>query len=278
VGNSLTVLDGQSVTSGMRLLIKNQANAVENGIYTSSANLYVITRATDADIDADLAGGDFLFVTYGNTQADTQWVMTTDNVVIGTSNIIFAQFGGAGTYTAGTGLGLSGTQFYIANTTVSPGSYGNSTAISTFTVNQQGQLTAANVAGITAPAADLIGNTLASGVIYSSLTSVGTLGSLSVTGNIASGNVSATAFTGTSVSLSGNIDTTGTANIATLIVTTLANVTASTAATNTTTGALTVAGGVGVGGAVYANAFYSHVGGGPSVVLTANSAVDGGTF
>lgn len=283
VGNSLTTLDGQSVTSGMRLLIKNQANAVENGIYTSSANAYVITRATDADRDIDLAGGDFLFVNSGNTQADTQWVMTSDAVVIGTSNIIFTQFGGAGTYTAGTGLGLNGTQFYIANTAVAAGSYGNATAISTFTVNQQGQLTAANAVGVTAPAIDLIGNTLASGVLYSSLTSVGTLTALSVAGNVAAGNVSGVNFTGTSLSVSGNVtggnfDTTGTASTATLVVTTLANVTSTTAATDTLTGALTVAGGVGVAGAVYANAFYSNVGGGPSVVLTANSTVDGGTF
>lgn len=254
-GNSLTSLDGEPVLSGMRLLIKNQANAVENGVYVTSANLYVITRALDADTNASLDGGAFIFVNAGATQAATQWVQTTDNVVIGTSNVVFTQFGGAGTYTAGTGLGLDGTQFYLANTAVSPGAYGNATHISTFTVNQQGQLTAANVVGVTAPAAALVGNTLASGVVNSSLTNVGVLTDLSVAGNVVGNNLvmnygSITSLTGTTVITSNTVN----------------------AITVSASGNITAA------DTVYAGAVYANVGGGPSLVLTANSTVNGGTF
>jgi hypothetical protein len=88
--------------------------------------------------------GAFTFVEQGSTYADTGWVCTSDQGgVIGSTAITWAQFSGAGTYTAGTGLTLSGNQFSITNTGVSAGSYGSSIQVGTFTVNAQGQLTAA---------------------------------------------------------------------------------------------------------------------------------------
>jgi hypothetical protein len=72
----------------------------------------------------------------------------------------------------------------------------------------------------------------------------------------------------------GNITTTGTGNIATLEITTAANIKATTAASSTTSGALRVAGGVGVVGNIYAGEVYS----GGNLVLTTTSTVDGGTY
>jgi hypothetical protein len=65
---------------------------------------------------------------------------------LGVTPITWVQFSGAGTYSAGTGLTLTGTTFSITNTGVSAASYGNNTGQKTvsFTVNAQGQLTAAN--------------------------------------------------------------------------------------------------------------------------------------
>jgi hypothetical protein len=188
---SFNLIDGVNVqTSGTRILVKNEANAVHNGIYTWS-NATVITRAADYNSVPEVEAGDFVFISGGTLYDNTGWVQTSTVTAIGTAgnDILFTQFSGAGTYTAGTGLQLTdGTVFSIANTTVTAGAYGNGDYNATFTVNGQGQLTAAANVALTPNAANLSGTTLSSTVVNSSLTSVGTLGSLAVTGNTTSGN------------------------------------------------------------------------------------------
>lgn len=187
-GTYLLIDGGNVQTVGTRVLVKNEANAAWNGIYTYTSTT-VLTRATDFDTSSEAAGGDFVFVTSGSTQADTGWVQTTDNPTLGSSNIVWTQFSGAGTYTAGTGLTLTGTVFSITNTTVTPATYGNGDRVASFTVNAQGQLTAASNVVIAANAANLTGTTLASSIVGSSLTSVGTLSTLNVSGNANVGNL-----------------------------------------------------------------------------------------
>lgn len=111
LSNAPTAIDGITLTDGMRVLVKNQSNTAQNGIYTYSASADALVRASDFNTVAEIQGGDFLFVTSGNTYADTGWVQTETVTTLGTDPILFTQFSGAGTYTAGTGLQLDGTVF-----------------------------------------------------------------------------------------------------------------------------------------------------------------------
>lgn len=105
-------LDGITLVTGDRVLVKNQTTQSENGIYVVQASGQAI-RATDFDTATEVASGDFIFVTYGTQNANTGWVQTNAPATIGTDAIAFVQFSGAGTYTAGNGLTLTGTVFTI---------------------------------------------------------------------------------------------------------------------------------------------------------------------
>ena len=109
------VLDGITLVTGDRILVKDQTTKSENGIYVVQASGQP-TRATDFDTASEVDSGDFVFVDLGNTYANTGWVQINTPATIGTDAIEFVQFSGAGTYTAGTGLTLDGTVFSIANT------------------------------------------------------------------------------------------------------------------------------------------------------------------
>lgn len=94
------------LTSASRVLVKNQSNQTQNGIYVSSAGAW--TRSTDADTWNELVSA-FVFVSQGTTQADTGWVCTIDpGGVIGVNNITFVQFSSAGIILAGAGLTKTG--------------------------------------------------------------------------------------------------------------------------------------------------------------------------
>jgi hypothetical protein len=133
-------VDGVALVAGNRVLVKNQSTASANGIYVVASGAW--TRSTDADIFNELVSA-FVFVEEGSTLADTGFVCTVDaGGTLGTTPITWAQFSGAGTFTAGTGLTLTGGTFSITNTGVTAGSYGSASKTLTATVNAQGQLTA----------------------------------------------------------------------------------------------------------------------------------------
>jgi hypothetical protein len=149
-------IDGVAVIAGDRVLVKAQSTASANGIYVVAAGAW--TRSTDADVWNELVSA-FVFVEQGSTLADTGWVCTVDaGGTLGTTAVTWAQFSGAGTYTAGTGLTLSGGQFSITNTAVTAGSYGGAAQTLSATVNAQGQLTALSAQSIA------IANTQVSGL------------------------------------------------------------------------------------------------------------------
>lgn len=115
LGVALTTLDGYTLLNGDRILVKNEATQANNGIYTWATGGTVLTRATDFDTSTEIASGDFTFVTYGTLYANTGWVQTQTVTTVGTDAIIWQQFSGAGTYSAGTGLTLTGSQFSLTS-------------------------------------------------------------------------------------------------------------------------------------------------------------------
>ena len=152
---------GTDVTNNVRVLVKNQTTQSQNGVYTvtnqgSGSVAWVLTRATDYDTSGsgtnEVDQGDYILVINGTANANTSWIQQTAlPITIGTTNIVFLQFGAATAYTAGTGLTLSSNQFSITNTAVTANSYGDTTlgqSFAAFTVNAQGQLTAASTVTI----------------------------------------------------------------------------------------------------------------------------------
>ena len=106
-------IDGDTdITVGDRIIVAGEANAAHNGIYVITSTT-VLTRADDFDTPTEMAGGDFIFVTHGTQYADTGWVLAEAVNTVGTDAVAFVQFSGAGSYTAGNGLTLTGTEFSV---------------------------------------------------------------------------------------------------------------------------------------------------------------------
>lgn len=107
-------IDGVSVIAGDRVLVKNQSTTANNGIYVCASGSW--TRATDMDAWSELPGA-YCWVEEGTTNGDTGWTCTSNaGGSLGSTAVTWTQFAGAGSYTAGTGLSLSGTQFSIDST------------------------------------------------------------------------------------------------------------------------------------------------------------------
>jgi hypothetical protein len=110
-----------SITPGSNgVLVKNQTNPEENGRYNLTqvgdvSNPWILTRCGLCDQSSEIPGM-YVFVKDGTAGQGTGWVAVVNDpatFVVGTDAINFTQFSGAGTYTAGNGLTLSGTQFSI---------------------------------------------------------------------------------------------------------------------------------------------------------------------
>lgn len=103
-----STVDGVSLSTGDRILLKDQADASENGVYTVNAS-GAPTRAADFDADSEVTAGAFFFVEEGTTNADNGFTLTTnDDITVGTTDLTFTQFSGSGQITAGTGMTKSG--------------------------------------------------------------------------------------------------------------------------------------------------------------------------
>jgi len=106
--------DGTDLSVGERILVKNEVtNAEYNGIYTltqlgSGGSPWKLTRAVDADSDSEVKGGLAVWVNEGTTNADTRWILTTnDPIVLNTTDLTFTQDGG-GTSVTASNVGVGG--------------------------------------------------------------------------------------------------------------------------------------------------------------------------
>jgi len=109
-------IDGVVLVAGDRVLLKNQTTASENGIYVAVAS-GAASRSSDANGTADtgeLKSGTFAFVEEGTVNFDSGFVVSTDGTItVGSTNITWTQFSGAGSFEAGDGLSKSGTQVNV---------------------------------------------------------------------------------------------------------------------------------------------------------------------
>lgn len=113
LNGNLGAIDGVNPSDGDRVLVKSQTTASENGIYIINLS-GAWARADDFDSSDNVTGGAFVFVEEGTTYADSGWVVTSDGSInVGTDDINFAQFSGAGQINAGNGLEKSGNTLYV---------------------------------------------------------------------------------------------------------------------------------------------------------------------
>jgi hypothetical protein len=203
---SFNLIDTANVqTVGTRILVKNEGNAVLNGVYTWS-NATVITRSVDADqygTDSAqaLSLNSYFFTESGNVNKGSSFVVAepTGAITFGTSNIVFDLFSTSQVYSANTqaGISLIGTVFLakVDNTTTAFDGGGN------IVVKASANLTTPNIGAATGTSLSVTGTVTAGNVDAGA-------GFISTTGNVIGGNVN----TGGLISATGNI--TSAANIA----------------------------------------------------------------
>lgn len=99
-------IDGVTMASGDRVLLKDQTAPAENGLYSWVGASSTLTRTTDADSNAEVTSGLAVSITEGTVSNDRVYILTTpDPIVLGTTSLLFSQLGGGGgTYVAGNGL------------------------------------------------------------------------------------------------------------------------------------------------------------------------------
>lgn len=191
-------IDTVAVVAGDRVLVKNQTNAYENGIYVAASGAWA--RSADANAWDELVSA-LVFVTEGGLAGSAWYCSAQPGGTLGVTAVNWNNFSVGGVYFAGTGLTLTtGDTFNIDNTGVTAATYGSSSAVPVIAVNAQGQITSASNSNIAIAASQITSGTIDSARIsgnYSGITGVGTLTNLTVSNTI-SGSISGNAATATS--------------------------------------------------------------------------------
>ena len=203
--SGLLTIDTVTLAAGETVLVKNQTNAADNGIYVASAGAW--TRSIGADVWEEFIGA-IVFVVEG-TQSGSAWFCTAQpGGTLGVTAINWSNFSVSSTYTAGTGLTLLGTQFSITPVGAA-GTYGSASSVPVFVTNASGQVSSVTntsiaiantaVSGLgTMSTQNANGVTITGGTING--TTVGATTAAAITGTTITAN---TQFTGAGTGLTG---------------------------------------------------------------------------
>ena len=168
-------IDGIAVSVGDRVLVKNQTATADNGIYIVASGAW--SRSPDANTWNELLAA-YLFVLEGTVWAGSSWVDTNaPGGTLGVTPVTFVQFSNNATYTAGTGLTLTGFQFSITPVGTA-GTYGSASNVPVLTTNASGQVSSVTNTPIAIGASQVTSGTFASSLLsgsYTGITGVGTL-------------------------------------------------------------------------------------------------------
>jgi hypothetical protein len=218
--NGALSIDGVTVSINDRVLIKNQASAVQNGIYIVTATgsggaAFVLTRGPDADTAGELTGGAFFFVEEGTDNADNGYVTSFNGTpTLGTTDITFSQFSGAGQISAGNALTKTGNTLDVAvdNSTIEV--YSDALRVKASGIGAN-ELATDAVTTVKIENSAVTNEKLANSVIYFTDES-STQGSVSLGGNIEflAGEGIDTTVVGNTVRISGELATSSNAGVA----------------------------------------------------------------
>ena len=303
VGATLTNADTQAallldtipVAVGDRVLVKDQAASLQNGIYLvvdtgSVSTNWILQRTTDFDNSPGLevSPGVFVFVEEGAANQDNGYVVTTNGVItIGVTPIVWNQFSGAGQITAGAGLTKAGNTIDAVGTANRISVFADSIDIASTYVGQTSITTLGTIAAGTWQGAivsptyggtgvnngtnliTLGGNLTTSGAFDLTLTqtaatnvtlpTTGTLATLAGAEALSNKTITASSFSGTTVTASGIVSATNTLDAGPL-----------------GTAAVVVSGGLSVAKQIYAGT--NIIGAGPTISSLDGFTLDGGTY
>ena len=295
LSNTQTI-DGVALSVGDRVLVKDQSTASQNGIYVVASAAW--TRAIDFDNTpgTEVTSGVFTFVEEGTVNSDSGWVLTTDGTItLGSTNLTFVQFSGAGQIIAGGGLTKTGNTLDVGGTANRITINADSIDIASTYVGQSSITTLGTIAtgtwqatiinpiyggtGVNNGSSTLtLGGSVthagaftqtftATGNTSVTLPTTGTLATLSGTETFA--NKTLTSPTINSGAISGTF--TGAATLSGIIT-----LSSNTVSSSTTTGTLVVTGGIGVSGTIYVGT--NITGAGAATSTLDGFTIDGGTY
>lgn len=202
-GSAPAILDGVNLTTSSRILVKDQSNPIQNGVYSPSSvgsgSNGTWARTTDANTTGQLVTGTYVFVTGGTINANSAYaISTTGTITIGTSSITWLLYSNISTIAAASIVGLL-TSGQIGSVSASAiigsisatqiGSINANAIIGSITASQIGSVNAGSISGsITASQIGSVNATSIAGSITSS--QISSVAATTITGTITSGQIS----------------------------------------------------------------------------------------